>query len=177
MADVPPLAALPARPQRVILHWTGGGPRASAFECEHYHYLVQQDLVVVRGMQVALNMRACGTGVDYAAHTRGFNSYSVGVSFCGMLGAVQGGSMGKHPLTEPQVEAGCAFIAKLCREWGLAPTVDQVFTHAEAQRVHGRPQQWKWDIDVLPWRQATPEENGRYLRERIAAHMPEVVAA
>ena len=171
MANVPPLAALPARPQRIILHWTGGTGKASAFEREHYHYLVQQDGQVAVGVPVALNMRQCGANVAYAAHTRGFNSYSVGVSFCGMLGATQGGSMGSYPLTESQVEAGCAFIARLCAAWGLQPTEAQVFTHAEAQRIHGRTQQWKWDIDVLPWREATPQDNGRYLRERIAAHM------
>lgn len=171
MASIPPIAALPASPRRIILHWTGGTGKASAFEREHYHYLVQQDGSVVAGVPVALNMRTCGPGVPYAAHTRGFNSFSVGVSFCGMLGAIQGKSHGRYPLTEPQVEAGCAFIAKLCAAWGLAPTVEQVFTHAEAQRIHGRAQAWKWDIDVLPWREATPEENGKYLRDRVAAHM------
>jgi len=162
---IPTLSALPAKPKRIIMHWTGGGPRASEFERAHYHYLFQQDGRVVAGVPVARNMRKVVEGVPYAAHTRGLNSFSVGVSFCGMLDAVQGGSFGPHPLTQTQVQTGLLFIAELCREWRLPANEDTLFTHAEAERLHGVKQEHKWDIDALPFmRDASPAEIGNWMR-------------
>src|SRR5688572_11944664 len=121
---VPLLTQLPARPKRIILHWTGGGAKASDFEKQHYHYLVEQTGKIVAGVPVTQNMTNVKDGVPYAAHTKGFNSFSVGISFCGMGDApsLTDWKKGKHgtvPLTEVQLEAGCRFIGLLCRAWEL----------------------------------------------------------
>lgn len=169
---VPTLAELPEAPKRIIMHWTAGGRVASAFERGHYHYLVEQTGNVVAGLPVRLNCRKVSSAVQYAAHTRGMNSYSVGVAFCGMRGAVQGGTFGPDPLTEDQVDAGCRFIARLCAAWDLTPNHDRLFTHSEAERIHGVKQVGKWDIDVLAFRpNASPQECGDYLRGRVAYWM------
>lgn len=170
---IPALSVLPAKPRRIVLHWTGGTGVFSTFEKRHYHYGVQQDLQVVAGVPVAANMRQVGPQAPYAAHTRGYNSYSVGVAFCGMRDAVEGRNHGSHPLTLEQVEVGCAFVAELCRAWNLRPNEDQVFTHAEAQRIHGKPQSNKWDVDVLPFRQASAQDNATWLRARVQHYMRE----
>lgn len=168
---VPALAELPGRPKRIILHWTAGGPKASDFEQRHYHYLIERDGTVVEGVPVARNMRQIGKDLNYAAHTRGMNSYSVGVAFCGMWHAVQGETDGPYPLTESQVEAGCRFVGHLCRTWGIVVTGDTVFTHPEAERIHRVKQNAKWDLDRLPWRpDDTPEGNAQWLRSRIWHH-------
>jgi N-acetyl-anhydromuramyl-L-alanine amidase AmpD len=171
--SIPTLAQLPAKPKRIVLHWTGGGKIATGYERVHYHYLIEQSGRVVTGVPVAANMRKVSEAQLYAAHTKGFNSFSVGVSFCGMAGVAspqswKKGIHGPAPLTEQQVITGCWFIGSLCRVWGLAVSQDTVFTHAEAERVHGVDQLHKWDIDVLMFRpDDSPEEICRFLREQI----------
>lgn len=171
---VPPVLDLPGAPRRVIMHWTGCGVTASAYERQHYHYLVQQDGLIVVGVPVGNNMRKVGSEFPYAAHTKHFNSFSVGIAFCGMAGVKSRGDWnrgerGSAPLTESQLEAGCAFIGFCCREWGLAVSIDTVFTHAEAERLHGVDQDGKWDIDVLAFLPGKGAgEIGQWLRDRIA---------
>lgn len=170
--EIPSVVDLPTAPQRIILHWTAGGHNASSFDREHYHYLVtgQDEPQVVPGVEVAANMRQLGnSSIGYAAHTRGMNSFSVGVSACGMLGAIQGKTFGDFPIKEGQVKEMCRFVAACCQVWGLPVTQDTVFTHEEAQRLHGVPQRAKWDISVLPWMpDLTPEQVGQWLRAQVA---------
>lgn len=165
---VPPLTELPAKPRRIVLHWSAGTHHASTYEREHYHFLVEGDGTVVEGVPVAANLRRLEAGNRYAAHTRGMNSYSVGIALCGMHGAVPGGTFGAFPLLEEQVAEGCIFVGWLCHLWGLPVTRDTVFVHSEAERVHGVEQPGKWDIDVLQFRpDDTPEQVADWLRERV----------
>lgn len=147
---IPSLQALPARPKRIILHWTAGGPQPNAVDRQSYHYLISQDGRAFPGVDVAANMRTVSSAKPYAAHTRGWNSYSVGVAFCGMHRAMPS-NFGPHPITRDQVMIGCYFVGKLCREWDLPVRPHTVFTHSEADWRHGMKQTGKWDIDVLPW--------------------------
>lgn len=172
---IPLLEQLPAKPRRIILHWTGGGPRASTYERGRYHYLIQQDHLVVSGVPVAQNMRLIKGTAPYAAHTKDFNSFSVGVSFCGMEGVNsieewKAGDHGTAPLTASQVESGLHFVGLLCRTWELAVGATTVFTHAEAQRLHNIAQLGKWDIDVLEFRpNDSPQQIGEWMRKKISA--------
>lgn len=164
---VPTLEELPAPPKRTILHWSAGTYHASGVDREHYHYLIEGDGRVVEGVPVSANMRDVSTGGQYAAHTRALNSYSVGVAFCGMFNATRT-NFGTFPLLEEQVREGCIFVGWLCHLWGMDVTPETVFTHAEAERLHGVPQLGKWDIDVLPWMpHLSPAECGEWLRARI----------
>jgi N-acetyl-anhydromuramyl-L-alanine amidase AmpD len=160
-----------ARPSRIIIHWTAGGRYANAVDRQSYHYLVQQDGSVVQGVSVAKNLRNIPPRTprsEYAAHTAGFNSWSVGVALCGMRGAVPGGPYGPDPITESQVMAMCGLVGQLCRDWDLDVDADTVFHHAEAQTIHGRPQAGKWDITEIPFApDVPPDEVGLWLRARI----------
>lgn len=154
MSIIPSLAELPAAPKRIILHWTAGGPEPTSHDLKSYHYLVSQGGEPFMGVEVAANMRQIRPGTptsEYAAHTRGMNSFSVGVALCGMSQAIEGGPFGPYPIQRAQVDAFAAFVAELCHEWDLLPTVGTVFSHYEAQSIHGVPQEKKWDITVLPW--------------------------
>jgi alkanesulfonate monooxygenase SsuD/methylene tetrahydromethanopterin reductase-like flavin-dependent oxidoreductase (luciferase family) len=117
-------------------------------------------------------MRSLGRGDAYAAHTGGLNSYSVGVSFCGMWGAKPGGPFGPAPLLEDQVTAGLRFVGQLCTAWHLDPTnPEHLFTHAEAwtrHRVKGTRNDEKWDILVLPYLPEVPADRvGDLLRAEV----------
>jgi hypothetical protein len=168
---IPGLDTLPAKPQRIILHWTGGSYTPNATDLRHYHYLVRGDGQIVPAMPVERNM-VSPAAPDRANHTRNLNTGSVGVAFCGMAGAKEKGPYGNFPLKRGQVIAGCTFVAELLDAWRMPCTVDTVFTHSEAQRIHGVAQAGKWDIDVFPWSpHLTPRECGSMLRDWIADAM------
>lgn len=182
-ALIPSLESLPASPKCIILHWTAGGPKASALEKQHYHYLIEQpDGRVVPGMSVAENMDGTGDGI-YAAHTRGLNTRSVGIAFCGMRGSEPGRKFGPYPLTEEQVRNGLRFVAECCLAWRLNPLdPEHLFTHYEAETLHGvdqlpiGPGTWKWDITELKFApHLKKDEVGQWLREQTSERLWELL--
>src|SRR5690606_18192107 len=111
---------------------------------------------VVRGIHpVTANMRSLTAKDQYAAHTGGFNSHSVGFSFAGMANSAPGRRFGPYPLTESQVKNGLAFVALCLMLWQLDPlNPAHLFTHYEAWTIHqvkGQMNHRKWDITELPF--------------------------
>ena len=156
-------------PRRLVLHWTAGGPTANASDLTSYHYVTQQDGRTVTGVPLKGNLRSIPPGTprsEYAAHTRGLNSWSAGWALCGMMGAKQGGPYGPHPITEKQTLAALDEIAAFMRGWGMDVTKDTLFTHAEAQSIHGKPQSGKWDILEFPW-DRTIKNPGEWIRSQV----------
>ncbi len=88
-----------AQMQRVIVHWTAGANKASAVDKAHYHVLIEGDGTPVKGdPSIAANQAPVSSG--YAAHTLNCNSGSIGLSLCGMAGAVEKPfNAGKYPIT------------------------------------------------------------------------------
>lgn len=172
--EIPELGDVALRPRGVVLHWTAGGPRANSTDRRHYHAIAEFDGKIVGAIPFAANMRS-PLPQGYAAHTGGFNTGRGGFSFAGMMGYDGRPGSEKFPLTEIQVEAGCAFVAVLCRTWGLNPLdPDQVCTHREVwtiHRVRGTRNDEKTDIEYLPFRpDLAPDQVGSYLRSRIETH-------
>ena len=158
-----------SEPRRVILHWTAGTGRATELERRHYHYLTQQDGTTVSGVDIGWNLRSIPRGAprsEYAAHTRGMNSWSVGWALCGMMGAKPGGPYGPHPITAKQVDAALDEVAAFMRAWRLPPGRGTLFTHAEAESIHGHPQPGKWDITELPWDRSV-KDVGEWIRGEV----------
>lgn len=173
---IPRLEDLPHAPKRIILHWTGGTYEPNDIEREHYHYLVDGEAAIHVGRySVADNMRRLKPGDSYAAHTRGFNSFSVGVAFCGMRGATPNRNFGPYPLKREQVERGLEFVALALWTWGLNPlNPAHLFTHYEAEVLHGVDQlpvgegTWKWDITELEFEpDLEPHEVGDWIRLQV----------
>lgn len=135
---------------RIVVHWTGGGSRASVLDKKHYHFLYEQDGKVVAGdLPPEENIRT--NDHIYGAHTRSLNTGSIGVSFCGMARAQPSPFFaGPHPLTMAQIEAGCRHIAGLAKRYGIAVDRRTILTHAEVQPTLGVKQSGKWDIRWLP---------------------------
>lgn len=147
-ADWMPAAGI----DRIIVHWTAGASAATAFDREHYHLLIEGDGKLVRGIPTIDRNARTGTKPGYAAHTLNCNSGSIGVSLCGMAGAVEAPfSAGKHPLTLAQWKALPGVIATLAKRYGITINRKTVLTHAEVQGTLGITQRGKWDIARLPF--------------------------
>lgn len=161
--------------KRVILHWTAGGYTASAHDSECYHFLIQNDGKVIVGTHsIADNVRISSTTPTerYAAHTRGCNTGSIGVSICAMGNAIESPlDVGKYPLTYAQWILASRVIATLCAKYSIAVTDKTVLSHAEVQTNLGIWQRGKWDVSHLTFDKSlvTAKQCGDDMRTRVKA--------
>lgn len=159
-------------PKRLILHWTAGTHKASSDDLKHYHWCVEGGGEIKGGVPLEANLRQVKPWHTYAAHTRAFNAWSAGLAFCGMRYAFPGGSSGTSPLLPLQVDSGLEFVARKFIEWGLPVNEQTLFTHWEAEELHGVDQKGKWDITVLPWDKSIKEDEvGSWLRQRVLEYV------
>ncbi|MCQ2957383.1 MAG: N-acetylmuramoyl-L-alanine amidase [Candidatus Gastranaerophilales bacterium] len=98
--------------KRIICHWTGGAYSPNLTDKEHYHFIIDNNGIVYTGKFKPENNEKCIKD-NYAAHTGGGNTGSIGIAFAGMLGFQNRSNVGKYPLTKKQVEAGFELCAKL----------------------------------------------------------------
>ncbi|MDQ6780261.1 MAG: N-acetylmuramoyl-L-alanine amidase [Candidatus Eremiobacteraeota bacterium] len=166
------------RIDRLYLHWSAGPydiPSSS------YHFVVgyrRGELFAQQTHDVRENMRRLSEDMEYAAHTRGRNSYAIGVSALSMLEATPH-DFGTQPLTEQLTDALCAMCGYLARRYDIALDAEHVMTHAEAAIIDGyfglSPEE-RWDLARLAPAAGpvTPQEafvTGELLRERIRAYL------
>lgn len=140
--------------KRIICHWTAGRYTAGAVDKKHYHKLFEFDGKMVTGNHpIAANSSARGklTAGTYAAHTRGCNTDSIGLSLCCMYGATEK-AYGKFPMTEKQFTAMVKEAANLCIQYKIKLSPTTVLWHAEVQSNLGIKQNGKWDATVLPFK-------------------------
>ena len=135
--------------QRVICHWTAGAWKANATDVAHYHILIEDDGRLIRGSYSIKDNVDCSDG-RYAAHTKGANSGSIGVSLCCMAGAVETPfDAGRWPLTSTQWDTLSTVVAELCQTYSIPVTAETVLSHAEVERTLGIKQAGKWDYTRL----------------------------
>lgn len=146
-----PIEWMPAaKMQRIIVHWSAGANKASGLDKEHYHIMIEGDGNLVRGKHSIADNVLTADGV-YAAHTKGCNSGSIGVSLCGMAGAQEHPfDRGNHPLTPAQWAKLPLVLADLCRRYAINPGRATVLSHAEVQKTLGIKQNGKWDVKWRP---------------------------
>jgi hypothetical protein len=167
--------------KRIILHWTAGGHTANGTDKRAYHYIIDisngRPRVVAGNLPPEANERipsGAKAGVDYAAHTRGTNTGSIGVAVAGMRNARERPfDAGPSPMTEEQIEQLCVFVADLATLHKIPCTRKTILTHAEVEPTLGIKQRNKWDIMWLPHMTTTkdPIEIGDILRVRIKMRM------
>lgn len=166
-----------AKMSRVILHWTAGGHKASDFDRQHYHVLIEGDGKVVKGFPSIAANSLPRVRPGYAAHTLKCNSGSIGVSLCCMGGKdvrEKPFNAGKYPLTKSQWAEASSVVAALCKHYGIKVTPETVLSHAEVQGNLGIKQAGKWDIAVLPFDPSTyntAKKVGDRFRAEVAAKM------
>ena len=154
MADPIPDAWLPkVRVDRIVLHWTAGHHNPSDGDRAHYHLLYAGDGRRIRGLfSIAANSVGKLKSGQYAAHTRGCNSYAVGMSVGCMAGATQEPlNYGPSPMTREQFDAMCRDAAQICQHYSIPVDPKHVLWHAEVQGTLGIQQAGKWDATVLPF--------------------------
>lgn len=112
---VPKARMTPATMVRVICHWTAGSHQPSENDLAHYHILIDGEGELHRGEHTIADNESAGDG-DYAAHTKGTNTGSIGVSVCCMVGAREKPfTAGTHPMKLVRWQAMVAVVAQLCR--------------------------------------------------------------
>jgi N-acetyl-anhydromuramyl-L-alanine amidase AmpD len=161
---------MPAEMRRIICHWTAGGYAPSENDLSHYHILIDGEARLHRGEHTIADNESAADG-DYAAHVKGTNTGSIGVSMCCMAGAHEHPfDAGTRPMKPEQWDAMVAVVAQLCRAYGIAVTPRTVLGHGEVQANLGRPQKGKWDPMVLPFdRGLSQKQVGEKLRREVAA--------
>jgi hypothetical protein len=134
-----------------MLHWTAGAYSPSPEDLEYYHFVIDRTGKPHRGdHSIADNVSTADD--DYAAHTRGLNTGSIGLALCGMAGANQHPfAPGKFPLTVAQWNNALLAAADLCRRYKIPPDEQHLLMHCEVERFLGKEQRAKWDVSVRTW--------------------------
>jgi hypothetical protein len=148
-----PAAWMPdAKITGIVFHWTAGQNKASELDRSHYHLLIEADGKHVRGIPTIDLNSLPKSKVGYAAHTLNCNTGFIGVSLCGMAGAIENPfSAGKQPITRVQWDELANVLAQLCKRYGIKVSRKTVLSHAEVQTNLGIKQKGKWDIARLPF--------------------------
>lgn len=166
---------MPASPmERVICHWTVGRYRANSIDRAAYHILIEGDGSLVRGTYSIKANSSLRQGRAYAAHTKGCNSRSIGISCCSMLRARSEPVFdpGPEPMTELQWNVMAEVAAQLCDAYSIPVTPATVLGHGEVQEILNKPQNGKWDPMVLPWNpELPPTEVGDLFRQQVSHHL------
>lgn len=159
----------------VSLHWTAGD-YDEVFPAYHFCVAGAVEPVIHHTHDLRDNMRDVRGDPDgpYAAHTRGRNSWSIGLAIAAMRDATPG-DFGAFPLTEPQLDALCRVAARLAAFYRIPPAA--IRTHAEAaleDGYFGAAEEQRWDIARLrpapePLVAGEARAVGDLLRARIAA--------
>ena len=160
--------------KRIILHWSGGTNEPNQVDYEHYHYLINSKGVVIKGKYTPEDNLNCNDG-EYAQHTGGGNTGSIGVSMCGMHGFAwdyikhEPRTMSKFPLTKVQCERCFKLCAELCKKYNLKITPDTVMTHYEFGKKHPTTSS-NGKIDILylpPYGVMLEQDVGKFIRTKI----------
>lgn len=169
-ATVVPAEWMPGcKMDRIICHWTAGPYKASDHDRECYHILIEGNGNLVRGEHAIIDNVKTGND-NYAAHTLGCNTGSIGISVCCMAGAKEAPfNPGPCPMLREQWETMAQVAAQLARRYKIAVAPRTVLGHGEVQDILGRPQKQKWDPLVLPWDPGVAKrEVGNRFRARVS---------
>lgn len=156
---------------RIIWHWSAGMHTPSALDREHYHFIIDGAGRVHPGKLAPEANLSTGDG-QYAAHTKGCNTGSIGIAVAAMVGAVERPfKTGAHPITTAQVDSLVRLTRELSVKYNIPVARQTMLSHAEVQPTLKIAQRGKWDIAWLPGMAApgNPVLVGDKLRAMVAA--------
>jgi len=154
--------------KRIILHWTAGTYYPTEFERQYYHYLIDKDGKIYNGIYSPEDNLNCNDG-NYAAHTGGGNTGSVGLAMCAMYGFKSSKNVGKFPITPIQLESCLEFCSRLCKKYSLKISPATVMTHYEFGKNNPKTtSSGKIDIIYLPpYSWVAKEDIGSFIRSKV----------
>jgi len=154
--------------KRIIIHWTGGSYDVNSSVLNSYHYAINDKGGVIPCNHRPEDNENCQDG-NYAPHTGGGNTGSIGVSMCGMYGFDLKNKKTKYPLTKKQCEATFKLVAELCKKYDIKISPDTVMTHYEfGQRHRDTSSFGKIDITYLPpYPEIKPQDCGTFIRTKV----------
>ena len=158
--------------KRIVIHWTAGLYYPSEYEKQHYHFLVDRNGKVHNGVFKPQDNEICKVG-NYAAHTGGGNTGSIGVAICAMAGFKNKNSVGNYPILKKQFESTMELCAKLAKQYKLTITPQTVMTHYEFGVKNPKTSSaGKIDIIYLPpYSWVTQNDVGSFIRSKIKWYM------
>jgi hypothetical protein len=163
-----------ANPKSIIFHWTAGTHNVNSIDKRHYHFIIDGTGQVEKGDYRIEDNNSTSDG-RYAAHTRGYNTKSIGVSCAAMAGAREfPWSLGQWGLTLNQVKTAAQIGAELCEKYKIPVTPKTTLWHSEVQKNLGVKQNGKWDSIYIPGEgKVSNTRAGNFLRELIKSYMKE----
>jgi hypothetical protein len=163
----------------IVVHWTGGNRKCSLLDRTHYHFIIDGDCKIFKGLfSVLSNARPFKRRTGYAAHALNFNAGSIGVSLCGMAGAKESPfQAGAYPITQEMWATAIQVVAECCIAYNIPVTPKTVLQHGEIQANCGVIQKGKWDVCRLPWApQKSPKQVCDEFREQVKQRIKELKA-
>ena len=159
--------------KKIILHWTAGSHAPTFFDRQFYHFLIDGEGNVHRGIyppEANLNVKSG----KYAAHCGGGNTGAIGVALCAMAGfTLSPLNAGRFPIKKIQLDALARLCAQLCRRYSIPVTPKTILTHYEFGLQNpltssaGKP-----DICHLPPHpEILPHDVGKFLRAKIRSQL------
>lgn len=153
---------------RIIIHWTAGTYYPTEYEKKYYHYLIDKDGNIHKGIHNPTDNLSCVDG-NYAPHTGGGNTGSIGVALCAMYGFKNKNNCGNYPITSKQFESCMNFCARLCNEYNIKISPSNVMTHYEFGIKNPKTSSFgKIDIIYLPpYHWVAKNDIGSFIRTKI----------
>ena len=154
--------------KRIITHWTAGAYKPSDYEKKYYHFLVDDFGNVHNGVFQPENNLKCVSG-NYAAHTGGGNTGSIGVAMCAMAGFKSPKNPGNYPITKKQFEATMEFCAQLAIKYAIPVSASTIMTHYEFGLAHPKTSSaGKIDIvHIPPYPWVAKSDVGKFIRSKV----------
>ncbi len=156
----------------VVCHWSEGHYVANDTDLAAYHILIEGNGRIRFGKKSIADNLSTRDGV-YAAHTKGWNTRTIGVACCCMVGCKENPlRVGSEPLKKLQWDVMTQVVAELCSFYGIPVTSKTVVGHGEVQQNVGVLQDGKWDPMVWPWDTSVSRKAvGVALREQVQQHL------
>lgn len=154
--------------KKIIIHWTAGNYFPTDFDKRFYHFLIDKNGNISEGKFKPENNLKCIKN-NYAMHTGGGNTGTIGVAICGMYGFENRQHVGKYPITPKQLEATLKFCAELCKKYGIEISPQTVLTHYEFGLKNPQTTSaGKIDIIYLPpYSWVAQKDIGSFIRAKI----------
>ena len=161
--------------KRIIIHWTAGTYFPTEFEKSHYHFLVDKNGKIYSGKFKPGNNEVCKIG-NYAAHTGGGNTGSIGVAICGMAEFKNSKSVGNYPILKKQFESTMKLCAELAKKYKIPITPQTVLTHYEFG-INNPKTTSAGKIDIVylpPYSWVKKEEVGSFIRTKVKWYLEKI---